>query len=511
MVLAAGVAGLGAWGRAVDPRVGSLLLNTLWLVVGACAGALPAGTLLAVLLVKTDLPGRRAATALLGVLLVVPLYLQAGAWQAGFGLQGWYTLLYEGPPLLAGWRGAIWIHALAAVPWVALIVGVALAAVEPELEEQALLDGGRAQVFLRVTLRRALAAMGLAGLWVAIAAAGEMTVTNLFLIRTFAEEVYTAFTIGQGAELPLFSTGAPFTLTLAAAGVAACAALSPRGVTLSLKAPRRWPLGRWRWPAALVAWSVVALLLAVPLGSLVCKAGILVEQIGDERVRSWSPTKFVSITLASPGRNRWEFGWSLLIAFWASLAALALGCLLAWRARRGGAAAGVALLVVAAALAVPGPVLGIGLIKLLNRPEIPALTLLYDRSILAPWLAQTIEALPLATLILWHAFATLPDATLESAASEGAGPWTRLWRIALPQRWPAVALAWIAAFILALGELAATLLVAPPGMTTLPIRVFGLIHFGVADQVAGICLALIALLAALAGAGYAVLALARRR
>ena len=35
-------------------------------------------------------------------------------------------------------------------------------------------------------------------------------------------------------------------------------------------------------------------------------------------------------------------------------------------------------------------------------------------------------------------------------------------------------------------------------MTTLSIRIFGLLHYGVEDQVAGICLALVVLLGAVA-------------
>ena len=71
--------------------------------------SVPLGTLLAWLLVRTDLLGRRLWLALLGLMLFVPLYLQAAAWQAGFGLQGWYTLAGFGRTLLEGWAGAIWV------------------------------------------------------------------------------------------------------------------------------------------------------------------------------------------------------------------------------------------------------------------------------------------------------------------------------------------------------------------------------------------------------------------
>src|SRR6476661_7622249 len=98
----------------LDPRVGRLWLNSARLATLTCAIALPVGTLLAAAIFKSDVPGRRAAALILVGMLFVPLYLVTGAWDAGFGIQGWYTistnphLLHQ--PWLAGWRAAIWIH-----------------------------------------------------------------------------------------------------------------------------------------------------------------------------------------------------------------------------------------------------------------------------------------------------------------------------------------------------------------------------------------------------------------
>src|SRR4029078_6488559 len=90
---------------------------------------------------KPDVPGRRAAALLVVGMLFVPLYLVTGAWDAGFGIQGWHTLSPNPPlahdPWLSEWRAAVWVHALAAVPWVVLIVGASLRAVEAEIEEDA--------------------------------------------------------------------------------------------------------------------------------------------------------------------------------------------------------------------------------------------------------------------------------------------------------------------------------------------------------------------------------------
>ena len=67
------------------------------------------------------------------VLLFLPLYLQASAWQAGFGQEGWYSAAGTGEPWLSGWNAAVWVHTLAAIPWVVLFAGLGLRTVEAAL------------------------------------------------------------------------------------------------------------------------------------------------------------------------------------------------------------------------------------------------------------------------------------------------------------------------------------------------------------------------------------------
>ena len=212
-----------------DPRQLLLLRNTLLLAAGSCAISLPLGTALAFLLWRTDLPGRRLALALLAGLLLTPLYLQAAAWDAGWGQLGWYSLAC-GPsaaPWLSGWHGAIWVHSLASVPWVVMLVGAAAVAIEPELEEDALLSGSAWQAFVHVSLPRLLAGVAVAAGWVLLATATEMTVTDLFRVRTYAEELYTGFALGDSlagawrAAVPGILAGAALVLVAIAAALRA--------------------------------------------------------------------------------------------------------------------------------------------------------------------------------------------------------------------------------------------------------------------------------------------------
>lgn len=505
-------AALSAWAiGAADARVQSLVLNTASLSASVTALALPLGAVLAFLLVRTDVPGRKAAMLVLGVLLFVPLYLHAAAWEAGFGVQGWFSRLTGAPPLVDGWRGAVWVHAVAAVPWVVLIAGAGFWLVEPELEEQALLDAGPGTVFLRVTMPGALVSIGVAALWIVIVTAGEITVTDLFVVRTYAEEIYTRTAVGpQPGDEPLGPwPGVALTAWLVLFGLAACARLAPGERPLSRRPRWTFRLGRWRLPAAALVAAALVMVAGVPLASLVYKAGVSVVQTGQGLpVQSWSLQQCVWETLASPVKHAREFRWSLVIGALAATGAVATGLALAWPARRGGWPAAPALAVAAVLLAMPKPVLGLGIIGVLNRPEVPGFTWFYDRSILAPWLALTAAGLPLATLVLWHALRTVPREMLDAAATDGAGPVSRLLLVALPCRLPALGVAWVVALAGALGELGASVLVVPPGVMTLSIKIFNLLHGGVSEfEVAGICLALAGLFAA---AGGVVFLLARK-
>ena len=60
---------------------------------------------------------------------------------------------------------------------------------------------------------------------------------------------------------------------------------------------------------------------------------------------------------------------------------------------------------------------------------------------------------------------------------------------------------WILAFAISVGDLSTSILAVPPGVTTVAIRVFNLVHYGVEDQLAGLCLLSVAGFAGIAGFG----------
>ncbi len=508
-------AGLLIW--SADPRVMGLAGNTLWLASGVCLVSLPWGLFLAVAVSRTDLPLRRTVLAILLMLLLVPLYLQATAWDAGLGKLGWLTGAVESAakPLLHGLPAAVWIHSLWSLPWVTLFVAVALWWSEPEWEESAMLETSRWQVFTHITLRRAVPGIIVAMVWVLLTTATEIVVTDLYQVRTLAEELYVGFAL---ADDPATTFGGATAVFVTGVLMGTAMWVLDRWWIVTGTVPRRgavvYPLGRWRWLVLSGVGLSLVFLLVVPVGNLFYQAGLTVEQVVRQPEPTWSWARFSELMIPWPSTYRysvvWEFrqalGWTLVIAASAATASLLLAVPLAWWGRRGGWRAIPALLVAAAAAGTMGPLVGVAIIRWFGTSQVPWIVWAYDRTVCAPVLAATWRGLPLTILLCWFAFAGLSEHLLDAARVDGAGPLRRLISVGVRSRLAALVAAWFVALALASGELSASILVVPPGVSTVSIRVFGLLHAGVGNQAAALCLTNLVILSAAALAVYACVA-----
>lgn len=145
-----------------------------------------------------------------------------------------------------------------------------------------------------------------------------------------------------------------------------------------------------------------------------------------------------------------------------------------------------------AALAVPAPVVGLGLIALWDRA---ATTAVYQGQavVLLGWLARF---LPVAVLLAQAALARVPPELEAAAALAGRGPFGRLIAVVLPAAAPGLVAAWLAVYVLSATEVGATVLVAPPGRPLLAPSVLNLIRRGQDPEIAA-CQALLLIVVAL--------------
>jgi iron(III) transport system permease protein len=514
----------GAWAAwAESGRLLQLGRTTVLLVGGTLLLALPAGTAGAVLLYRTDLPGRRLLRFLAVLTLFVPLPLFASGWEAALGSGGWLPvavwnhLAPNDPDLAPGgafWKpwgqgltAAVWTHAVAALSWVLVLVGQGLRWVERELEEDALTAAGPWRVLFAVTLRRSLAAVAAAGLWVALQTATEVTVTDILQVRTYAEEVYTQFVrpepdptaqTAQAVVARAVAVSLPAVLVTWVLIVGAARSwerrLPPRA-TLAAP-PLRFRLGRARWPLLAGMLLAVGLLAGVPVASLVWKAGL------GGNPPHWAPATLVAyLGSAVRVRGRMILGNLQMVLITGALTAL-LGLVACWLAvERRWFRLGV-LSLMAAAWALPGPVIGIGLkdtfalLMTATGSDWVATLLYYGPSPVPVAWAWLLRFFPCAVALLWPVVRLLPPELRDAARVDGAGPLQEFRWVVGPLTGVAYVRAALAVAVLSLGELGASKLAETPGSTTFAHEIWNQMHYGVTNDVAAHCLVLLAGVAA---------------
>lgn len=485
-------------------RLLELARSTAGLVLGTLTLVLPVGILSAILLYRTDLPWQSLLQSLTLLTLFIPLPLFASAWQALLGTAGWYPLAgwanpAVGPPWAQGLAAAVWVHAVAAWPWVVVLVGQGLRWVERELEEDARTILSASQVLWRVTLPRASASIAAAALWVALQTATEITVTDMMSVRTYAEEVYTQFVrpeVGPGLDslaraVAVSVPAIVFTCALTVWIVARWESRlpPPEGLT---EQPWQIQLGWARWPCLGAMLCLLGFLVGVPVASLVWKLGI------QGHPPSWLPAvalEHLDKVLRARGRL---IGESLALAASAGLLTAGTAWLASWLAVGARWYRFGLLSLLAVAWALPGPVLGIGLKATIEaaldatNSQVLARLLYYGPSPLPILWAYLLRFLPYAVALIWPVLRLWPLELRDLARMDGLSPVREFWLLVVPLTFPAALRAALAVAVLALGELSAGKLVETPGAQTFAHEVFNQMHYGVTNDLAALCLLLLA-------------------
>lgn len=274
-------------------------------------------------------------------------------------------------------------------------------------------------------------------------------------MRVYTTEVFTAFAALYDFKRAVV-LAVPLLLLSVAVAALAGALLGDRLVTTRRPTGTRPALfDAWRRPAGTVALVVVSASIGLPMLILVREAlaarsvAAVVAGSGDAIVNS--------LMLASAGATG-----VVAVAVWLGYA----------RARARGRIGQAADNLFIVLFAVPSTIVGVGLIGLWNRSGPFGVVYGTDGMYLLAYLARFV---PVATLILAASMRYVPLSHEEAAAVSGVGWLRTMWRIVFPQiRLGAIA-AWVIAFVLAFGELGVSVLIAPPGEATLPIRVYTLI------------------------------------
>jgi iron(III) transport system permease protein len=488
----------------------SLTVTTVAFAVGASLLGLVLGTALAVALVGTDLPGRRVVLVLAVSPLLLPGVLQTIAWIFLAAPQSGALSGIPGVPSIFGLGGMIFVEGIRLAPLALLLVGAALRAGDPALEEAALIAGaGRISVLRRVTLPLLRPALAATGVLLAIRALGSFEVPALLGIpdRTWVFTSRVWLSLGEGDEgISRAAAASVPLLCLTALGSLALLALlrRPRArEVVSGRGYRRTPieLRRWRVPVLVGVWAYVVVAVVLPLLALVWMSTqpyltpVTRDSLARAGLDSYSAV-FDDVLVGTALRN------SIVDSSIAALLACGLAAVIGWIALRGrtrGRALPDALAFLP--IAIPGLVLGVALLGVFVRAPIA----LYGTAA-ALVLGYLARYLPYSSRFAGGGLARVGRELEDAARVSGVGWWPTLSRIVLPLAFASLAAAWLAVFAVALTDVSLSLVLYAPGSEVLGVRIWSLYQGGEWNELAALGVVISAVTVAL---GLAALALGR--
>lgn len=470
-------------------------LHTLDTAACGAIIALALGSLFAVLVAMTDLPGRRAV----GFLILLPLMIAPQVTALAFlhlsgpsstllGALGLAPAPGTANPLL-GRTGIILLYGVQHAPIVFVTLRAGLARVPRDLTEAARVSGaGPLRALLTVVLPVVRPYFAAAAALAFVSGVGNFGIPALLGLPvnylTLATLIYQKLASFGPSVLPEVAALSVLIGILALAGVGVQGlALRQDRHRLFSGTPARLPLGRWRWPAAALTWAVIAVILILPALALLATA--LAPAIGVPLTAETATLgNFREVLLLQASTVR-AFRNSLLLAGLAALllAALALPIAIV-SARFGPRARRLLVGSLELAYAVPGIVLAIACILLFLRP-LPLIGSLYGTAAII-LVAYLMRFATLALQPVTAATSQIAGDLSEAAAVAGAGPLRRALTITAPLALPAATAGALLVFMSAFNELTVSALLWSGGNETLGVVLFSLEEAGLATQAAAI-------------------------
>ena len=475
----------------------ALLLNSLRIAGGAAVVSMVLGGALGIALQMVRVPSRTLLLWLLPVPFLIPPYIQTLAWMEILGNSGIVAGALESlfdvraaVPNLYSPGGAVWVLALAHYPIVAATTLLGVQGLDARYEEAAVLARGPRAVLLRIHAPLLAPAILTGGLAVFLLTLVTFSVPSMLQQSVYPVEIHTQFAA-------FYDTGAGLWGAMPLVVVGGTAALAwfayirrRRGWYSGHARPLRHPRGvrPVRIGAAAMSWGLVSVSTLLPLSVL-----------------AWRSLPVSSYAQAWDTAHQ-ELASSVVIASVSACIITGLGFLLAYFFRLRSATASVCGATLTPLL-LSGPALGIALILAWNH---------------AGWRGAVYDSVAIVVLAscaryLFFGFAAAAlaarrlDPELFEAASVSGATWYRqVGGVLLPLSLPTLAGVWGLSFVLCLGEVDAAVLLTPPGMTTLPVRIFGLLHYGPSSLVAALSLLVVFVELGGAALAFAAYALSKR-
>lgn len=489
-LVARSVGALDAVALAELLQQGGPLLNTLWISTVAAALAFALGAPLSFLLTRTDLPGRGALFVLFTLPSAIPPFIWGMGWLSLANPRAGYLnrLFGEGTFDIYGGFGIAFVMGLSGLPLVLLAGASALRRIDPSLEEAArILGASPARAVLATTLPLALPSLVSGAVMVFLMSASAFGVPYILGVsaspplHVLTTRIYGFVLLGGEENLARAVVLATTLLVLTPMVLWVNQVLGRMGrVRLSAGkgfSPRLLYLGRgrtWLLGAVCAAAGVLVLLplLAILLTSFQRSFGAAFAP-ENFTLAHWAGVLTDERTLAAGGR-------SLVLAVGAALLVCAVGLVAAVLRRALPRAGRIVEPLAVWPYAVPGTVLAIALLVAFSRDlrfvffEQIAFVLALAHTGWLLLIAYSAKYLALGAQSSAEALAQVDPSLAEAARVSGAGPSRAFFDAVFPLLRPALAGAFLLAFLVCATEITMSVLLIPAGQDVLGTRLFEL-------------------------------------
>lgn len=494
-----------------DPAFHTAVINTLIFAAGTTLIAVALGAGFAILVARTDLPGRRRlGPLLLAPILIPPLGLIVG-WESIYGQTGYLTQLWHRNLHLPAWNlsslpGMIALGAVVTLPVAYLTCRAALEGADGSLEDAVRASGGGTGHVLRtVTLPQLRTALIDAAMLI-FALCLENLGIPLFLGRPagidfVASYLYDAWSNSAVPDPPSVSAGALILLVAVLVIVALRIVLlrHSRRYAASPRAIPPLPLGRARTPAALGVGAFVTVTAVIPLLGLALMSSVADLTTLVPPWHMWTAANWRSLN-SDPTLHRAIIN-SLIVSGVGAAATVALvttATIIAGTSRLRLRRSLPVLLILPRTT--PGIVFGVGFFWLYLIMGTSGSFL--RTSIWGEALALSVRSLTLAYIVIAPALARLSPELERASTASGAGWWATARRITAPLLAPAIRNALILMFVTLFSDYDPVVFLAKPGSELLSTSMLATWSKGLPGPVAALALLQVAVVAAALALGF---------
>jgi iron(III) transport system permease protein len=482
------------------------LWNTVVYAIGCAVVAIALGVIVALIVERTNAPGRSYAFLAAILSLGLPHVLYVVAWLLLLGRTGPVNELFglvraagEGPALdVYSMWGMILIEGVGFAPLTFLLMAAVLRSTDASFEEAALMSGaGPLRTFGAITLRLGLPGILALLLLVVIRAFESFEVPALVglagNVSVLTTEIYQA---SKSSGTPNYSESGAYSVCLLLIVVLLLvwhhrlSRHARRFQTITGKGyrPRIIDLGRARLVASAWLLATFGLVTALPVGMLVFTSlQPFYEGLTAESLARFTLDNYASIL--APGSFRDSIANTLILGGATATAVVPCTALCAWLAVRRRPGAWLLDQIATAPLVFPAIVLSVAFLQVFVSLPIP----LYG-TLTSVIIASSVRYLPYGMRYAYAGVLQIHEDLEDAARTAGAGPGLVFARVVIPLIAAALVSCWLFVFLLSVQNVALPLMLVGPGTEIAAVTLFDLWQNGQVTELAAMGVLWVALM-----------------